>query len=288
MDATWRCPPHHHDCVEIVFCEACSGVLYVGCIAAAYGAGDILVCRPGETHRVENSSSGTQFCFGLDGAGAEAIPSGVYAASPELDQIRTMLLAALAERASSHDPKIDMLCGLAAVILEQQAVGTAGLESKIDAVTELIRTRYADDWNTTTLAYHVGLSPDYLRHAFRDHMGVSVAQFLREVRLSMAVRLLESTDQPVKQIARLCGFQDPGYFSKRFRKVHGVPPDAYRSARRREADPALRFNNARVIAAGDTERVAAALHPLAVDGTTRSPEHISGRGTASDGHARKE
>ena len=66
---------------------------------------------------------------------------------------------------------------------------------------------------------------------FRRATGVSPMRYLEALRMEEARRLLEE-DLAVARIAQLSGFEDPLYFSRRFRALHGVPPSAYRAVAR--------------------------------------------------------
>ncbi|MCB1885358.1 MAG: helix-turn-helix transcriptional regulator [Geminicoccaceae bacterium] len=54
-------------------------------------------------------------------------------------------------------------------------------------------------------------------------------EFLKELRLHRATRLLETTDLPVKAVARNVGYDSRSYFSRAFRARYGVDPTAYRA-----------------------------------------------------------
>jgi AraC-like DNA-binding protein len=41
-----------------------------------------------------------------------------------------------------------------------------------------------------------------------------------------------NSDKPLSQVALICGFADEAYFSRRFRKAHGVPPGQFRREQR--------------------------------------------------------
>jgi AraC-like DNA-binding protein len=56
-------------------------------------------------------------------------------------------------------------------------------------------------------------------------------RYLERLRMEEARRRLEEGD-PVAQAARLAGYDDPLYFSRRFRALHGVAPSAYRAVAR--------------------------------------------------------
>ncbi|MBF0330504.1 MAG: helix-turn-helix transcriptional regulator [Candidatus Omnitrophica bacterium] len=68
----------------------------------------------------------------------------------------------------------------------------------------------------------------YLSHLFRKHVRVSFVHYVTQYRVKMAAKLLKNQALTVQQVSSSCGFDDPGYFSKVFKKWQGSAPDAYR------------------------------------------------------------
>ncbi len=85
------------------------------------------------------------------------------------------------------------------------------------------------------LARHCGLSVSRLSHLFKEETGVTLQQYGEEVRLREAQQLLTHTSLPTKEIAAAVGFEDPYYFSKRFRRFAGSAPSHWRA--RRDSNP---------------------------------------------------
>jgi AraC-like DNA-binding protein len=75
-------------------------------------------------------------------------------------------------------------------------------------------------------AAHLGRSRFAQR--FRQVTGSSPMRYLERLRMEEARRRLEE-DASVGRAAQLAGFEDPLYFSRRFRALHGVAPSAYRA-----------------------------------------------------------
>lgn len=79
------------------------------------------------------------------------------------------------------------------------------------------------------------------RH-FQQTLGMTPHQYLCGLRLSHALKLLDSTIHSLDEIAAECGFYDSSHFSREFRKVHGCSPTMWRRNRNRgarEVDTAL-------------------------------------------------
>lgn len=73
------------------------------------------------------------------------------------------------------------------------------------------------------------LSSSYFSKCFRHITGATYVEYVRNLRMENACKLLEQTNLPISRVAELCGIPDALYFSKLFRLKYGQPPSAYRS-----------------------------------------------------------
>ncbi|MFA6128623.1 MAG: helix-turn-helix domain-containing protein [Bacteroidales bacterium] len=64
--------------------------------------------------------------------------------------------------------------------------------------------------------------------------GMSINEFIRNIRLKKAAQLLLETDYPISEIAYLTGFGSPGYFTKCFKAEFGISPRDFASNRKKE------------------------------------------------------
>ena len=77
------------------------------------------------------------------------------------------------------------------------------------------------------------LSSDYVRKLFKKEVGVSPTDYLLKERMSLAQQLISGgvtnrfSSYTVSQIAEACGFSEPLYFSRVFKKYFGVSPSEY-------------------------------------------------------------
>lgn len=95
-----------------------------------------------------------------------------------------------------------------------------------------IQNHYRQKITLQELAAHVHLHPNYLCALFREQTGKTVFEQLTWVRIHEASKLLRSTDLTISQISAQCGFQDSGFFAKKFRLLLGRTPTAYRKKSR--------------------------------------------------------
>lgn len=93
--------------------------------------------------------------------------------------------------------------------------------------------KYIDDHfsnpqlNLSTLAEIFNYHEKYLSTAFKAHFKVGVREYLTNLRINHACALMEQGYTCIKDIAALCGYGDPLYFSRSFRKAMYCSPREY-------------------------------------------------------------
>lgn len=106
--------------------------------------------------------------------------------------------------------------------------GAGLLDPRVLAAMENMAGRLAEPITVADLARRAGLSPSRFAHLFTEQVGVSPMRYLERQRMRLAEQLLDLTPRTVGEIARTVGFEDPLYFSARFRSYAGMPPTSYR------------------------------------------------------------
>lgn len=99
----------------------------------------------------------------------------------------------------------------------------------IAAIREIVEEQYPDiGLNLQGIASMLKLSPSYAGRLFKQHTGVSVAEYINQVRMRVALRLLESEDASINEIMTRVGYANQSYFFKLFKKSFGTTPREYR------------------------------------------------------------
>lgn len=114
-------------------------------------------------------------------------------------------------------------------VWQQEANGT---RTTLQHVFASIWTHMAEPLTLERLAGDVGYTANYLNDLTRLHTGRPLGGWIAEMRMARARRALEHTDLPVAEIGVMCGYDDPAYFSRAFRRAHGVPPATWRISAR--------------------------------------------------------
>jgi AraC family transcriptional regulator len=78
------------------------------------------------------------------------------------------------------------------------------------------------------MAKCAGYSRYHFTRLFKEHTGSSPQYFMNELRIRIAIQLLQTEQLSVKEIAQRCGFEDVSYFCKIFRKFQKVSPNEFR------------------------------------------------------------
>ncbi len=91
---------------------------------------------------------------------------------------------------------------------------------------QYVETHYREYISLDGIAAALSVSPYHLSHVFSRESGISLFEYLAELRMRQARLLLQRGELPVKEIAGLVGFRNLQYFSHAFHRHYGVPPRA--------------------------------------------------------------
>ncbi|MDP4098863.1 response regulator [Paenibacillus sp. P96] len=106
------------------------------------------------------------------------------------------------------------------------AEGQAGLA--FEAARHYIDDNYMFDLNLTKIAERFNYNPSYFSEMFKAKVGKTFINYLTDVRMAHATRLLEETKLSLWDIAQLTGFSNASYFSSKFKRIYGMSPSEYR------------------------------------------------------------
>lgn len=98
----------------------------------------------------------------------------------------------------------------------------------IAMAVRLIRESYAEQLSLEGVAEQIHVSPKYLSRLFKDEMGIGFSEYLTQVRLEAAEKLLSGSALSVREIAVQVGYLDEKYFSRLFKKETGLKPTEFR------------------------------------------------------------
>ena len=194
---------HAHESWEFVYCTYGSGTFLFDDCSLDYREGDIVIIPPMTPHS-NASADGFQNIH-------------INMVSPALSFVSPLVI--------SDDSNHFLLDAFNAVFFHfySDRKETAPLLSV-----------YGDLISCYLVAYRTGTTLN-LRKLFQKELGVTPHRYLTDKRLKMAAELLISDAnagaRTIADIAPLCGFHDPLYFSKMFKKKYGTAPRYYLESR---------------------------------------------------------
>lgn len=100
--------------------------------------------------------------------------------------------------------------------------------NKLKTVLIYVQKNYAAPITVDQAANICGFSASHFMKLFRELMGTSFTQYLKDYRLEIAAELLLHTTFKVTEIAESTGFENLSYFTRSFASKYGVTPSAYR------------------------------------------------------------
>ena len=108
-------------------------------------------------------------------------------------------------------------------------------DALMERVMKYMNEHLADpDLNVEKLTEDVGISRAQLHRKLKEIAGVSAGEFIRNLRLEQAARLIEEGQINITQVAYSVGFNNQTHFSTVFKKHYGISPSEYAETKRKE------------------------------------------------------
>jgi AraC family transcriptional regulator of arabinose operon len=101
----------------------------------------------------------------------------------------------------------------------------------VDSAIHYMQEHINDNISLIALSKTYNYSVSRFSNLFKQKTGYAPIDYFLQMKMQKACQLLDFSDRSIKDIAFSMGFEDPYYFSKRFRKIIGVSPRKYRTSR---------------------------------------------------------
>ncbi|RRN74563.1 AraC family transcriptional regulator [Agrobacterium deltaense] len=136
------------------------------------------------------------------------------------------LMAALAGKSKAPQTAIEPVAELPP--LAEPSEQDRDIVARVDRLMETQALYRDENLNLSRLARRLGLPSRQISGAINRSLGVNVSQYVNQLRIREACRLLEETEQSVTAIMLSSGFQTKSNFNREFRRVTGMSPVDWR------------------------------------------------------------
>ena len=138
-----------------------------------------------------------------------------------------------AEAPSEHD--VPDAHSLEAIRRRNAKTQNINRDPRIQVVVDYLTPHLNEPFTIQSLSEMAQVSQTSFRRLFKAHTGKSPSDYIRELRMTSAARMLLTSDREIAEIGYQVGFSDANYFSRTFRQVFGVSPHQYRRISRGQA-----------------------------------------------------
>jgi len=253
-----RVPLHWHDEMEIIYIKKGQGFVTVDFQQYRVSGSTIVFILPGQLHSIEQAEhfsmeyeniifdpamlfpkkediSSTEFLRPLLN-GKISVPA-IFSSESEHFEIICACIDACDEICKTKPEGYDLFikgklyefffilssrCRIESRPVPPQSVG------KIKIVLKYIENNYMNKITIADAAALLDFSDSHFMRYFKETMGTSFIDYLKEYRLTMAARLLLVSDALILHIAEETGFDNLSYFNRAFKSHYGMTPREYR------------------------------------------------------------
>ena len=99
---------------------------------------------------------------------------------------------------------------------------------KIKMAVDYIEENYAKDLNMAVVSNYISMNYSLFSYSFKQYTGSNFVNYLKEIRMREAKKLLTETDMKIIEISQAVGYDNEKHFMKIFKATCGVSPTEYR------------------------------------------------------------
>lgn len=229
LDNTQKYPPHSHSYWEILYYIQGEGYLYTPQKNYDFAPGTIIIVPPGVLHGSVSKSIFKNICIGGDFDHLFTFDEVRYI--PQSTEEARTLAAMIYNNRGYSDSYLSSLCQAYCHCLLKNMNHPSRLATMINAIVKEITDNALDpDFDLSNVFSHQNYARDYIRNEFKTATGKTPTEFLIGIRMQHAVFLLNIYKHSISisEVAEKCGYNDPIYFSRLFKRYTGKSPRQFR------------------------------------------------------------
>ena len=226
---------HQHNCYELVYYVSGSGKTSSEYSSSNFTADTLLLVEPQVRHEEYHTENSECICltFYVDPPLKGFVITPTEELLPTIRNLYDCLLSIFSlleneQKDYEFQNKIIMIGYLLNKLLKMTTKESSYFDAAVDYTKKYIDSNYSHKINFHILSEQVGYSLNYLNMLFKRKMGMSIYEYLLEVRLLKAKDMLVNSNAKLSKISAKCGFASESRFSQFFKERMGVAPLVYR------------------------------------------------------------
>lgn len=100
---------------------------------------------------------------------------------------------------------------------------------KMQKAIEYIKNNYATNLNMAVVSNYISMNYSLFSFTFKKYTGTNFVNYLKNIRVGEAKKLLTETDMKVNEISKAVGYDHEKHFMKTFKSITGLTPSQYRN-----------------------------------------------------------
>ena len=125
---------------------------------------------------------------------------------------------------------LELLCSQAPQTARHTSDAAQAAAERMKLMLSFIADHYTEELTVGQIAACAALSESACLRSFRQLLGTTPIQYVKQYRVEQAAALLRSTGLKTGEVGAMCGFADGSYFIRTFRAIKGCTPREYRAA----------------------------------------------------------
>ncbi|MFF2449099.1 response regulator [Neobacillus sp. NPDC058068] len=113
-------------------------------------------------------------------------------------------------------------------IFKENKAESMPVSKQFQDILQFIDDHLSREIALSQIAEHVSLNPQYVGQLFKSELGTTFTEYMVEIRLKRAKKLLKETNLKVYEVAQLSGYKSPKHFMTVFKQETGITPIGFR------------------------------------------------------------
>lgn len=249
-----NCEPHVHPFHEIFYLSSGECTSFIDHNIYKFGKGDLVIVPGGCLHKTVYTGKGIHERIVIsfrqeitdwikEQIGAEYLKNCMVPGVINIPEKRRNYVDSLLDKLMFENDTPDILstafikAGLVELLLfiirckeyEDNVIKEIDVDNrKIQEVATYIFEHYTENILLEDVADKFDMNKSFLSKRFKTATGFGFKEYIINLRIQNACRLLLETNKSITDIAFECGFNDSNYFGDSFRKIKGISPRKYR------------------------------------------------------------